>query len=117
MKKLLLIYCIIFFLLSCKKDRGLSDVQLPPGTAMDDANHFALIMETYISLKDKPGEDGITIAHARRLDILPVEGLEIIRKNENQTIWIHVGEGWVPRSCVQLYSSKEKAVTAAKKLK
>ena len=109
------LYAALLF--ACTKKDLLNEVQLPPDTAMNDANKFALITETYISLRDKPGDMGITIAHARRLDILPVKGIEILQKDDEQILWIDVGEGWVPRTSVQLYSSKEKALTAAKKLK
>ena len=116
-KKLLYLPALCMLLLSCTENATLSGVDLPANTAMNDANRYALIIETYVSLRDKPGDNGITIAHARRLDILPITGIEIVQKDEEQILWIDVGEGWLPRSSVQLYTSKEKALTAAKKLK
>lgn len=109
------IFC--FFVFSCSKQEGLLDLDLPPDSAMNDANRYAIIIETYISIKDKPGDDGITTSHARRLDIFKIEGLEIEKKDGEQILWVNVGSGWVPRSSVQLYSSKEKANTAGKKLR
>lgn len=108
---------LFIFILSCSGESPLQTLVLPSDSAMNDANRFALVIETYVSLRDKPGDDGITIAHARRLDVFQVEGLEIINEDGNQTLWVNLGKGWVQRSGVQLYSSKEKVLTAAKKLK
>ncbi len=109
------IFCVLFF--SCSKNEGILKLELPEDSAMNDANRYAVIIETYISIRDKPGDDGITTSHARRLDIFKIEGIEIEKKGEEQILWVNVGSGWVPRSSVQLYSSKEKAETAGKKLK
>ncbi|CEM62653.1 hypothetical protein DWQ65_04830 [Treponema phagedenis] len=113
------IFCLCLCLLSvsCKKESEFKDIRLPADTAMNDANNFAVIVETYVSFRDKPGDFGITIAHARRKDVFPVKGLDIITKDNNQILWVDLGEGWVPRSCVQLYSSEAKAITASKNLK
>lgn len=107
----------LFCFLSCSDKDAFQRLELPADSAMNDANRFALVIETYISLRDRPGNDGITIAHARKLDVFPVEGLEIVKQNEEQVLWVNLGKGWVQRSSVQLYSSKEKVLTAAKKLR
>ncbi len=114
-KFLAILFCLVVF--SCSKSNDLADLDLPSDSAMHDANRYALITETYISVRDKPGDDGITISHARRLDIFKIEGLEIIQKDDQQIHWVNLGVGWVPRSALQLYPSKEKANTASKKLK
>lgn len=113
---LLSVACLIVFF-SCNKAESLKDLDLPVDTAMNDANRFALIIDTYVSIRDVPGDEGINIAHARKLDIFPVEGLEITKKDDEQILWVNLGNGWVQRSSVQLYSTKEKALTAAKRLK
>ena len=111
-------FLVYFFIVlcSCTKTDGLQEVEFPIDSAMNYANRFALIIETYVSLRDKPGDDGIAIAHARRLDIFPVEGLEILQNGEEQILWVNLGTGWVKRESVQLYSSKEKVLKAAEKL-
>ena len=114
---LFFLFFIFLSLLSCSKDDTLQTLDLPPDSAMNDANRFALIIETYVSLLDKPGDDGITVSHARKLDVFPVEGLEIVKEDGEQILWVNLGKGWIQRSSVQLYSSKEKVLTAAKKLK
>ncbi|MEL3912140.1 hypothetical protein [Treponema pedis] len=117
MKNLKSLLFILFFLslCSCSKKERLKEVDLPSDSAMNDANRFALIIETYVSLRDKPGEDGIAIAHARRLDIFPVEGLKIVKNKDEQELWINLGTGWIQRESVQLYPSKEKVLKAAEK--
>lgn len=115
--KFALSFFIVFVLFSCTSDEGLEQVVLPVDSAINDANRYALIVETYISLRDKPGDAGITVAHARQKDVFPVKGIEIVSKNLSQSLWINLGSGWVPRSCVRLYPTKEKALTEAKKLK
>lgn len=113
----LLISLICFFFIACTKNDALQNIDLPADTAMNDANRYALIIETYVSLLDKPGDDGITISHARRLDVFPIKGLKIVKKNKEQILWLDVGGGWVKRSDVQLYSSKAKVLNAAQNLK
>ena len=110
-------FLISLSLLSCSKEDPLQTLDLPSDSAMHDANRFALIIETYVSLLDKPGDDGITVSHARKFDVFPVEGLEIVKEDGEQILWVNLGKGWIQRSSVQLYSSKEKVLTAAKKLK
>ncbi|UTC68285.1 MULTISPECIES: hypothetical protein [unclassified Treponema] len=119
MKRFTVVFLALIFItaVSCSRESPLQTLELPPDSAMNDANRFALIVETYVSLLDKPGDDGITISHARKLDVFPVEGLEIVKEDEKQILWVNLGKGWVKRSSVQLYSSKEKVLTAAKKLK
>ena len=114
---LFFLFLISLSLLACSKEDPLQTLDLPSDSAMNDANRFALIIETYVSLLDKPGDDGITVSHARKFDVFPVEGLEIVKVDGEQILWVNLGKGWIQRSSVQLYSSKEKVLTAAKKLK
>lgn len=117
LKKIVLLCILCLFIFSCSEEKGLETVELPIDTAINDANRFALITETYISLRDKPGDSGITVAHARRKDVFQVNGIEIVTKDSVQSLWVNLGSGWVPRSCLRLYPTKEKALTEAKKLK
>ncbi len=116
MKHFLRLLFFIFIIASCTKNSGLQELELPEDSAMNDANRFALIIETYVSLRDKPGDDGIAIAHARKLDIFPVEGLQIIKDDGQQILWVNLGSGWVKRDSVQLYPSKEKVLKAAESM-
>ena len=90
---------------------------LPPDSAVNDADRFAVIIETYISLKDSPGATGIIINHARRKEIYEVTGTQFVSKDAECELWVHLTDGWLQRSCVELYPSRAKAETAAARLK
>ena len=113
------ILCIAGFVvcIACVRNTGLEPVVLPADSALNEADRFAVIVETYISLKDSPGPSGIIINHARRKEIYEVIGTEFVSRNTKSELWIHLTDGWLQRSCVELYSSKEKAETAAAQLK
>ncbi len=113
------VVCIAGFVVctACAKNAGLEPVTLPTDSALNDADRFAVIIETYISLKDSPGPSGIIINHARRKEIYEVTGTEFVSRNTKSELWIHLTGGWLLRSCVELYSSREKAETAAAQLK
>lgn len=101
----------------CVRHADLDAIILPTDSALTDADRYAVIIETYISLKDSPGTDGITVSHARRKEIYEVTGTEFVSRNADSELWVHLTEGWLQRSCVELYPSKEKAETAAARLK
>lgn len=103
--------------LSCARNSSITTLELPSTPAVSTQERFALVLDPYISLRDLPGETGITIAHGRRGEIFPVSGKRIVQTGSEGIVWLHLGEGWVSASSVQLYSSREKAVTAAAALK
>ena len=102
---------------ACTRNTGLDTVSLPTDSALNDADRFAVITETYISLKDSPGVQGIIINHARRGEIYEVLGTEFVSKKTQSELWIHLNGGWLQRSSVELYPSREKAETAAAQFK
>lgn len=102
---------------SCTRNTGLDTVTLPVDSALTDADRFAVITETYISLKDSPGTQGIIINHARRGEIYEVLGTKFVSKNTHSELWVQLTGGWLLRSSVDLYSNKEKALTAVAQLK
>ena len=107
--------CFCFF--SCTRHATLDTITLPPDSAVNDANCFAVIIETYISLKDTPGTNGIIVNHARRKEIYEVTGTQFVLKDSQSELWVHLTDGWLQRSCVELYPSRAKAETAAARLK
>ena len=109
--------CFLFCLFSCVRYSGLDSITLPSDSALNDADRFAVIIETYISLKDSPGVSGIIVNHARRKEIYEVTGTQFISKNSESELWVHLTDGWLQRSCVELYPSRAKAETAAARLK
>jgi len=109
--------CFLFCLFSCVRYSGLDSITLPSDSALNDADQFAVIIETYISLKDSPGVSGIIVNHARRKEIYEVTGTQFVSKNSESELWVHLTDGWLQRSCVELYPSRAKAETAAARLK
>jgi hypothetical protein len=104
-------------LISCTNRTTLDSIILPPDSAVNDADRFAVIVETYISLKDSPGANGIIVNHARRKEIYEVTGTQFVSRDSESELWVHLTDGWLQRSCVELYPSRAKAETAAARLK
>ena len=111
------VLCFFFSFFSCTRHATLDAITLPPDSAVNEADRFAVIIETYISLKDTPGQNGIIVNHARRKEIYEVRGTQFVSKDSESELWIHLTDGWLQRSCVELYPSRAKAETAAARLK
>lgn len=109
----ILIGTVLFCVCSCTRYTALAGVALPSDSPINDADRFAVIAETYIALKDKPGADGIIINHARRNEVYEILGTQFISQDAKTELWVHLTDGWLERSCVQLYSSRARAQTAA----
>ena len=117
---LLLFACfvIISLLLSCKKKEGFEKIILPSDTAITNSMQYAVVIEPYVSFRDKPSDDGITSSHARSGEGFVVEAIKVEMKNGKQILWVNLKDaGWLTSSSIRLYSTREKASTAAKKLK
>ena len=109
--------CVLFGLAACTRHVSLDSIALPPDSAVNDADRFAVITETYISLKDTPGANGIIVNHARRKEIYEVTGTQFVSRDSESELWVHLTDGWLQRTCVELYPSRAKAETAAARLK
>lgn len=116
-----LILCLAVFLVvictSCAKNTSLGTLELPSTPAVSASDRYALVLDPYISLRDKPGNQGVTVAHGRRGEIHEVTGKKIIEKLNENEVWVNLGSGWVSSESVELYSSREKAETAAVRFK
>jgi len=115
--QLTVVLCLFFCLFSCTRHTTLDTIILPPDSAVNDADRFAVIVETYISLKDSPGANGIIVNHARRKEIYEVTGTQFVSRDSESELWVHLTDGWLQRSFVELYPSRAKAETAAARLK
>lgn len=103
--------------LSCSGPRSINGLSLPDTPVLASDGRYAVIVEPYVSMRDVPGESGITIAHARKGDIFSVRGKKIVETGGTRVLWINLDKGWVTESCVHLYSGEERAKTAARLLK
>lgn len=118
--RLSLFACFVTFLLllGCTKKDVIDKVVLPRDTAITNSMQYAVVIEPYVSFRDKPSDDGITSSHARSGEVFVVEAIKAEMKNGKQILWINLKDaGWITSSSVRLYATKEKASTAAKKLK
>jgi len=107
---------IIFLISSCSKQRTIHTLDFPPTPMVSATERFALVIDPYISMRDTPGDNGITIAHGRRGEIFPVLGKRLLRAGKNNYVWVDLGKGWVIASSIQFFSSPEKAQSASKGL-
>lgn len=112
-----IMFCIVPIFFSCSRYQSINSVKLPSTPEVSKEGRYALVLDPYISMRDQPGDLGITVAHGRRGEIYQIQGTKIINSEKKNVIWIDLGVGWTPESSIQLYSSEEKAHTASKSLK
>lgn len=105
-------FCLFFS--SCSPENNISDLSFPSASIISNENRFALIIEPYVAIRDKPGSDGITVAHGRRGDVFSVRGNQLLNEDKSQVLWINIESGWVISEKISLFSNKAKARTAAK---
>lgn len=111
-------FTTILVFMGCTKKEGFEKIVLPSDTAITNSMQYAVIIEPYVSFRDKPSDDGITSSHARSGEIFVVEAIKSEMKNGKQILWVNLKDaGWLTSSSIRLYSTREKASTAAKKLK
>ncbi len=103
--------------LSCSPKRDISSISLDSSPVISREQRVALVVDPYIALRDKPGNDGITIAHARRGDVFIVSGKRIEETAGIRVLWIDLGSGWVQDSSLRFYSSEARARAAGRSLK
>jgi len=103
---------LLVLLMSCTRKSDITSLELTTSPVISRENRVALVVDPYIALRDKPGDDGITIAHARRGDVFLVEGKRFEQTAGTRVLWIDLGTGWVRESSLQFYSSEARARAA-----
>jgi hypothetical protein len=103
---------LLVLLMSCTRKSDITSLELTASPVISRENRVALVVDPYIALRDKPGDDGITIAHARRGDVFLVEGKRFEQTAGTRVLWIDLGTGWVRESSLQFYSSEARACAA-----
>lgn len=112
-----LLAVLLALTLSCGAKRAtLAELPFDAPSRIASENRIALVTDPYISLRDKAGNDGITVAHGRRGEIYPITGVSLVKTDGALQTWYNLGEGWVLSSSVQIYSDRSKAESAAKTL-
>ena len=111
------LFFLIILLTDCTKKDIVQDLVLPADTALDFPR-YALVIEPYVTFRDKPSDDGISSSHAREGDVFEIDAIKVETQNDRQVLWVKLKDaGWISSSFIYIYSTKEKAVTASKKLK
>jgi hypothetical protein len=111
--------CVGFIALmaSCSQHNSIKSIILPSTPVISTDERFALVIDPYISMRDQPGENGITVSHGRRGEIFEVTGKKILKDGHDTVLWVNLGTGWVVSASVEFYSSKDKAKTASARFK
>lgn len=110
---------LLFLLVSasCAKSTNLPPLEFDSTPVISKNDRFALILDPYVSLRDAPGESGITISHARRGDVHDVLGVRILSSPGGKPVqWLELDEGWITASSVSLFSNKRKALRVSETL-
>lgn len=118
MKKLwlfvLVIFCIVF-VSSCnkKKEEVIEFNESHPLSLAPDVE-WALITDPYAAYRSDIEWNAAVTNHCRRGEILRVYAKSI---DKEKTVWYKFEEGWLPETCLTIYSNRYKAQTAAEALK
>lgn len=101
---------------SCERTGTISTLSFDETPIISQNDRFALILDPYVSLRDAPGDSGITISHARRGDVHEVTGVKLLSSSGEADVWFKLSGGWITASSVSLYSSRQKALRVAETL-
>jgi len=113
----LTVFSLLVFV-SCTKEDYIESIELPRETAMMDASRYAVVIEPYVTFRDRPRDDGVTSSHARAGEVFEVQAIKLEMVNGEQIRWIFLKEaGWLTSNSLKLYPTKEKAFVASRKLK
>ena len=74
---------------------------------------WAVVTEPYAVLRDTDEWGASTVGHCRKGEILQVKGKSVDAAKEN---WYYFEGGWLPQSCVSIFSNRYKAETVSKSL-
>ncbi len=75
--------------------------------------YWALVPDPYAAFTKDVGWNSETISHCRSGEILQVIGQA---SDSERVKWYHFNEGWLPETCLSIYSNRFKAETAASQI-
>ena len=107
-----LLSAVTFF--SCQKKDELKivfDNSQPLALAPDV--EWAVIIEPYAAYREEKGWTSDVAGHCRKGDILQIKGKSVDSQSET---WYFVENGWLPSSCLSVYSNRLKAQAVSKEL-
>ena len=109
----LLIFLTVLFP-SCKKksqEKIVFDNTYPLALAPDV--EWAVVTEPYAVFKETDDWGAATTGHCRKGEILQVKGKSVDSEKEN---WYYFDDGWLPQSCVSIFSNRYKAQSVSNNL-
>ena len=74
---------------------------------------WAVVTEPYAVFRETDDWSAATEGHSRKGEILQVRGKAVDSNKEN---WYYFEGGWLPQSCVSIFSNRYKAETVSKNL-
>ncbi len=106
--------CLAAFFTSCKKKTAetiVFDNTHPLALAPDV--EWAVVTEPYAVFRESDEWGGATAGHCRKGEILQVKGKSVDAAKDT---WYYFEGGWLPQSCVSIFSNRYKAETVSKNL-
>lgn len=100
--------------ISCSKkseEKIIFDNSQPLALAPDV--EWAVVVEPYAVFKDTDEWGAATVGHCRKGEILQVKGKSVDAAKDT---WYFFEGGWLPQSCVSIFSNRYKAETVSKGL-
>ena len=100
--------------ISCSKkseEKIIFDNSQPLALAPDV--EWAVVVEPYTVFKDTDEWGAATAGHCRKGEILQVKGKSVDAAKDT---WYYFEGGWLPQSCVAIFSNRYKAETVSKGL-
>lgn len=112
-------FCVLLFVISalfisCSKkseEKIIFDNSQPLALAPDV--EWAVVVEPYAVFKDTDEWGAATAGHCRKGEILQVKGKSVDAAKDT---WYYFEGGWLPQSCVSIFSNRYKAETISKGL-
>ena len=95
-----------FFITSCEKKEEVIDFDDTYPLALSPSVEWAVVREPYAAYKETVGWESSVTGHCRRGEILQVLGRSVDENNEK---WCEFTDGWLPESCLNIYSNRLKA--------
>ena len=100
------IVLISFSVTSCEKKEEVIVFDDTYPLALSPSVEWAVVREPYAAYKETVGWESSVTGHCRRGEILQVLGRSVDENNEK---WCEFTEGWLPESCLNIYSNRLKA--------
>ena len=107
---------IVLSLSSCLNRKGEIKFDDSQPLSLEPGVEWVLITAPYVACHRNAGYEEAVVTHFKRGQILMVQGKKTIPVDESMETWYAFDEGWVPQSCLRVFSNKLKAQAAAREL-